>query len=163
MDMEMPICDGIEGTRLIKTKFNNTKVVILTVFNDEDRIKSVLNYGADGYMLKDIDQEKLILTVKGIAAGLNILHNDTYKNVVNNVVSHKKISIFGNKNLNIDLTDRELSIIKLIVDGKSNYEIARTIHLAEGSVRNVISGMLKKFNLKDRTQLAILAVKNNII
>lgn len=82
MDIEMPICDGVEGTRLIKTKFKNIKVVILTVFNDDDRIQSALSNGADGYILKDIDEEKLILAVKGAAAGLGVMHMSTYNNVV---------------------------------------------------------------------------------
>ncbi|HEX9059670.1 MAG TPA: response regulator transcription factor [Clostridia bacterium] len=163
MDMEMPLCDGIEGTKLIKAKFNHIKVVMLTVFNDDEKIKSALRHGADGYMLKDINQEKLILTVKGVAAGLGIMHEDTYRNVVKKVNSHTKISIIENKGLKVDLSNRELSIIKLIVDGKSNSEIANAIHLTEGSVRNVISGILKKLNLKDRTQLGILAVKNDIV
>ncbi len=163
MDIEMPLCDGVEGTRLIKSKCTHTKVVMLTVFNDDEKIQSALNYGADGYMLKDINQEKLILTVKGVAAGLGIIHKKTYENIVNKVNSYKKISIIENKGIKVDLSNRELSVIRLIVDGKSNWEIAETIHLTEGSVRNVISGILKKLNLKDRTQLGVLAVKNDIV
>lgn len=164
MDIEMPVCDGVEGTRLIKSKCtNHTKVVMLTVFNDDEKIQAALNYGADGYMLKDINQEKLILTVKSVAAGLGVMHKDTYSNIIKKVNSHTKISIIENKGLKFDLSNRELSVIKLIVDGKSNKEIANTIYLTEGSVRNIISGILKKLNLKDRTQLGILAVKNGII
>ncbi len=161
MDIEMPVCDGVEGTRLIKSKCMHTKVVMLTVFNDDEKIQSALNYGADGYMLKDINQEKLVLTVKGVAAGLGIMHKDTYSNIIKK--ANTKISILENNGFNIELSNRELSIIKLIVDGKSNKEIAKTIYLTEGSVRNVISGILKKLNLKDRTQLGILAVKNGIV
>ncbi len=163
MDIEMPVCDGVEGTRLIKSKCMHTKVVMLTVFSDDEKTQNALNYGADGYILKDINQEKLVLTVKGVAAGLGIMHKDIYSNIVKKVNSHTKISIIENKGLNVELSNRELSIIRLIVDGKSNKEIAETIYLTEGSVRNVISGILKKLNLKDRTQLGILAVKNGII
>ncbi|QNU67167.1 response regulator transcription factor [Ruminiclostridium herbifermentans] len=163
MDIEMPVCDGVEGTKLIKSKCMRTKVVMLTVFNDDEKIQNALNYGADGYILKDINQEKLVLTVKGVAAGLGIMHKDTYSNIIKKVNSHSKISIIENKGLNVELSNRELSIIRLIVDGKSNKEIAESIYLTEGSVRNVISGILKKLNLKDRTQLGILAVKSGII
>ena len=163
MDIEMPVCDGVEGTRLIKSKCMRTKVVMLTVFNDDEKIQNALNYGADGYMLKDINQEKLILTVKSVAAGLGVMHRDTFSNIIKKVNSHTKISIIENKGLKLDLSDRELSVIKLIVDGKSNCEIANTIYLTEGSVRNIISGILKKLNLKDRTQLGILAVKSGIV
>lgn len=163
MDIEMPECDGVEGTRLIKTKCKNTKVVMLTVFNDYDRIQSALDYGADGYMLKDIDQEKLILTVKGVAAGLGIMHKDAYNNVVKKASSQSKISIIENKGLKVYLSERELGLIRLIVDGKSTHEIAQIVHLSEGSVRNAVSAILKKLDLKDRTQLGIFAVKNDII
>lgn len=163
MDIEMPECDGIEGTRLIKTKCKNTKVVMLTVSTDDDRINSALNYGADGYLLKDIDQKKLILTVKGVAAGLKIMHKDTYNNVVKKASSHSKISIIENKGMKVLLSEKELEIIKLIVDGKSTHEIAKNIHLSEGSVRNAVSGILKKLDLKDRTQLGVFAVKNDIV
>lgn len=163
MDVVMPECDGVEGTRLIKEKFSKTKVVMLTTFNDDEKILNALNYGADGYILKDIKPEDLILTVKSAAAGLSIMHKDTYKSVVRKVNSQNKISIIENKDLNVELTNRELSIIKLIVDGKSNLEIARTVHLTEGSVRNAVSVILKKLNLKDRTQLGVFAVKNDLV
>lgn len=163
MDIVMPECDGVEGTRLIKEKFRKTKVVMLTTFNDEEKILDALNYGADGYILKDIKPEELILTVKSAAAGLSIMHRDTYKNVVRKANSQNKISIIENKDLNIELTNRELSIIKLIVDGKSNIEISKCIHLTEGSVRNAVSGILRKLNLKDRTQLGVFAVKNDLV
>ena len=114
-------------------------------------------------MLKDIDQEKLILTVKGVAAGLGIMHKDTYKSVVKKASSHSRISIIENKGLKVHLSDRELSIIRLIVDGKSTNEMAQIVHLTEGSVRNIVSGILKKLDLKDRTQLGILAVKHDLV
>ncbi|KNY27033.1 response regulator [Pseudobacteroides cellulosolvens] len=163
MDVLMPDCDGVEGTRLIKTKFKNTKVVMLTTFNDDENISNALNYGADGYILKEIKPDDLILTVKSAAAGLSIMHKDTYKNVVKKVNSQNKISIIENRDLKVNLSERELSIIRLIVDGKTNIEISNSINLTEGTVRNVISGILKKLNLKDRTQLAILAVKSDLV
>ena len=107
MDIEMPICDGVEGTKLIKTMSSNIKVVMLTVFNDDERIQSALNYGADGYLLKDIDEEELILSVKGVAAGLGIMHRDTYNNVVKKINSYSKISIIENNGLNVFLSERE--------------------------------------------------------
>lgn len=163
MDVVMPECDGVEGTRLIKEHFRKTKVVMLTTFNDEEKILNALKYGADGYVLKDIKPADLILTVKSAAAGLSIMHKDTYKNVVRKANSQNKISIIENKDLNVELTNRELSIIGLIVDGKSNVEIAENIHLTKGSVRNAVSGILKKLNLKDRTQLGVFAVKNDLV
>jgi len=163
MDIGMPICDGLEGTRLIKTMCKDIKVIILTVYDDDERIQTALNYGADGYLLKEIGEEELILSVKGVAAGLGIMYKKTYSNVVKKINSLSKISIIENKGLNVFLSEREKSIIRLIVDGKSTNEIAKILHLTEGSVRNAISGILKKLDLKDRTQLGVFAVKHDIV
>jgi DNA-binding NarL/FixJ family response regulator len=163
MDVVMPEYDGVEGTRLIKEKFRETKVVMLTTFGDEEKVLNALNYGADGFIWKDVKAEDLILTVKSAAVGLSIIPMDTYKNLVRKVNLQNKISIIENKDLNIELTNRELSIIKLIVDGKSNVEIAETIRLTEEIVRNTVSGILKKLNLEDRTQLGVFAVKNDLV
>lgn len=163
MDVVMPEYDGVEGTRLIKEKFRETKVVMLTTFGDEEKVLNALNYGADGFIWKDVKAEDLILTVKSAAVGLSIIPMDTYKNLVRKVNLQNKISIIENKDLNIELTNRELSIIKLIVDGKSNVEIAETIRLTEEIVRNTVSGILKKLNLEDITQLGVFAVKNDLV
>lgn len=163
MDVVMPEYDGVEGTRLIKEKFRETKVVMLTTFGDEEKVLNALNYGADGFIWKDVKAEDLILTVKSAAIGLSIIPMDTYKNLVRKVNLQNKISIIENKDLNIELTNRELSIIKLIVDGKSNVEIAETIRLTEEIVRNTVSGILKKLNLEDRTQLGVFVVKNDLV
>ncbi|MCX7710973.1 MAG: response regulator transcription factor [Clostridia bacterium] len=156
MDIVMPICDGVEGTRLIKEKFENIKVMILTTFNDEDKVEQALKNGADGYILKAIESEELILTIKSVARGLQVIHKNAYNLVLKKLSSEIEAKDFG-------LTERESEVIKLIVFGKSNKEIASKLYLTEGSVRNLISSILFKTKLKDRTQLAVFAVKNNII
>ena len=162
MDIVMPVCDGVEGTRLIKEKFQNIKVIILTTFSDDDNISQALKNGADGYVLKDIESDELILTIKSIAKGLRVMHENAYNFVLN------KLNTNGDLNKEIGLkdyglTERENEIIRLIVFGKSNKEIASSLYLTEGSIRNMISSVLSKLKLKDRTQLAVFAVKNNII
>lgn len=163
MDTARLECDELESIRLLKRKCINTKVIMLTSFHVDERISNPFLYGADGYVQKDIRPEALILTVKCVAAGLSVMQRDTYKSIISKLNTNNEISTYRNNAFQIELSDRELSIIRLIVDGKSNSEIAATIHLTKGSVRNVISGVLKKLNLSDRTQLAILAVKNNIV
>lgn len=163
MDIMMPGCDGVEGTRLIKEKYSSIKVIILTTFNDDDNISKALKNGADGYVLKDIKPDELILAIKSAAKGLGVIH----KNAMTSVVRH-----FGTGNAvpgpkepgpDLDLTPREASIIKLIVDGNNNKEIAAALYLTEGSVKNIITGILAKLKMKDRTQLAVYAVKNNLV
>jgi DNA-binding NarL/FixJ family response regulator len=157
IDIRMPICDGIEGTRIIKEFNNKIKIIILTTFDDNDNISKTLNSGADGYILKDIQDDDLINTIRCTVKGLNIIQNSVFYSIKN---QYKSIQ---NKSLcNVHLSEREKSIIKLIVDGRDNREISLELHIAEGTVRNTISNILEKLELRDRTQLAVFAIKNDI-
>ncbi|HEY9061511.1 MAG TPA: response regulator transcription factor [Pseudobacteroides sp.] len=163
MDIMMPVCDGIEGTRIIKSTYPNIKVIILTTFNNDENIKNALQNGAAGYLLKDADPEDLILAIKSVAKGMSIIHHDVFDNVVKKV-SHiepqKSTEVNGP---DIHFTDRELDVIRLIVDGKSNKEIGSELFITEGTVKNIITGTLDKAGVKDRTQLAVYAIKNHIV
>lgn len=164
MDIMMPGCDGVEGTKLIKSKYNSTKVIILTTFNDEENISKALKNGADGYVLKDIKPDELILAVKSVAKGLSIMHQSALNTMTKQIGPDiDQSSQKEAPKTDINLTERELDVISLIVDGKSNKEIAASIYITEGSVKNIITNILDKLNLKDRTQLAVFAVKNNIV
>lgn len=163
MDVVMPVCNGVESTRLIKDKYGNIKVLILTTFNDDEKILEAMKNGADGYVLKDIDSDELILTIKSISKGLRVIHEDAYshllKKITNGVNNARELSSMND----FGLSEREIEIIKMIVFGNSNREIASTLFMTEGSIRNVISSILLKTKLKSRTQLAVFAVKHNII
>lgn len=163
MDIMMPVCDGIEGTRLIKSKYPNIKVIILTTFNNDENIKNALQNGAAGYLLKDADPEDLILAIKSVAKGMSIIHHDVFDNVVKKVGDIEPHKPSEEINTSIHFTDRELDVIRLIVDGKSNKEIGAELFITEGSVKNIITGTLDKAGLKDRTQLAVYAIKNRIV
>jgi DNA-binding NarL/FixJ family response regulator len=155
MDIQMPISNGIEGTRLIKEQYKDSiKVVILTTFDDDENIGLALNSGSDGYILKSVSPAELILAVKSAASGFEIFHKNTVRSVIgkNNNLSAPKI----------DLTERERDVVKLIVYGMNNKEIAGKLFLTEGTVKNVITGILEKLQLRDRTQLAVYAIKNNL-
>jgi len=162
MDVVMPVCGGVEGTRLIKEAFSGIKVLILTTFNDDDKIAEALKNGADGYVLKDIDSGELILTIKSIYKGLRVMHGDAYSHIVKKLKSNTEPDEIESAE-ELGLTDREIEIIKMIVFGKSNREIAASLYMTEGSIRNLISAILLKVNLKSRTQLAVFAVRHNII
>lgn len=157
MDMKMPNCDGIEGTRLIKSFSNNIKVLVLTTFDDDEIVAEALKNGADGYVLKDINAEELISTIKGTAKGLNVIDENVYQNIVN------KFNQPDNKKPEYTLTDKEIKLIELIVYGKSNKEIAAILNITEGRVKNIITSVLSKLGLSDRTSLAVYAVKNKYI
>lgn len=158
MDIRMPICDGVEGTRLIKEFNSAIKVIILTTFDDNESISKVLDNGADGYILKDIKDEDLIRTIKSTVNGYSIIQQSVFKSIK----SQYKVNTM-NTGLKINLSEREIEIIKLIVDGKDNKQIAVTLYLVDGTVRNTISSILDKLKLKDRTQLAVFAIKNDLV
>ncbi|HEX3045355.1 MAG TPA: response regulator transcription factor [Bacillota bacterium] len=162
MDILMPECDGVEGTRLIKAKYGSIKVLILTTFDNQENVYAALQSGADGYILKEISSKDLVLAIRNTAKGFGIIHKKTYDQIVNHFQSHTtESSTSGNPVVN--LSERELQIIRWIVEGKSSREIADILYLGEGRVKNIITELLKKLNVKDRVQLVVYAIKNNLI
>jgi len=161
MDLYMPICNGTESTKLIKADFPSVKVLILTASNDKTDVANAIINGADGYILKDIGTEELILSIKSTSLGLGIITRDILNPIILNMSNKKKnVNIAG---INISLTERELKIVSLIVDGKDNKEIGAFLFIAEGTVKNIITEIMSKLQLKDRTQLAVYAVKNGLV
>lgn len=164
MDMRMPDYDGAFGIRCIKEKHPDIKVLVLTTFDDEETIERAVNSGADGYILKEMEDEKIIASIKSVHDGISVFGNGVYK-VMRSQIQERNNNIKQQKdlhNLNIHLTSRERDILKLVAGGYDNKEIAAALCLAEGTVRNQISKLLEKLNLKDRTQLAVYAVKNGL-
>lgn len=162
MDIIMPQCDGIKGTHLIKTKFPGIKVLILTTFDDDENIAKALQNGADGYVLKSITPEDLVLAIKSVAKGMGIMHKKIYNTVAKQFEAGENngIKVAGPPS---NLSPRELSLLRYIVHGKSNKEIAAELFLAEGTVKNLVASLLEKLELKDRTQLAVYAVINHLV
>lgn len=163
MDISMPICDGIEGTRLIKNYDSGIKVLILTTFYDEQIILSAFNNGADGYILKGIRPEEFISTVKGVVKGLKVMNQDVFNTVLKHLAPQGSAQPTKAPLDNLDLNETELQIIHLIVQGKTNRQIASTMHLSSGRISNIITVILSKFSLSDRTQLAVYAVRNRLV
>ena len=162
----MPICSGTESTKLIKSEFPSIKVLILTASNDKSDVTDAISNGADGYILKDISTEELILSIKSASLGLGIITKDILNPILLNIGMQNKRSKKKNVNIygiNISLTERELKIVSLIVDGKDNREIGAFLFIAEGTVKNIITEIMSKLQLKDRTQLAVYAVKNGLV
>ena len=156
MDMRMPEHDGGYGTRKIKDNFKDIKVLVLTTFDDKETVNRAVSCGADGYILKEMESEKIIASIKAVAGGINVFCDNVFRSIKQDVVVQQEAKDFG-------LTERENDIIKLICEGCDNKEIAAKLFLAEGTVRNSISRLLEKLELKDRTQLAVFAIKNNIV
>lgn len=155
MDVRMPIMDGVLGTKIIKESFNEIKVVILTTFKDDEYIKEALKNGAEGYILKNQTSDSIIDSLKAVIKGNMVFE----KNVAETISSFMREE---NKKSPTDynLTEREADILKLIGEGMSNKEISKVLYLGEGTIRNYITNLLEKLQLRDRTQLAIFYLKN---
>ncbi|GEP63982.1 DNA-binding response regulator [Clostridium beijerinckii] len=166
MDLSMPICNGTEATKLIKAELPSVKVLVLTASNDKSDVTDAISNGADGYILKDISTEELILSIKSTSLGLGIITKDILSPMILNLRKENKKAkkkIIDINGINISLTERELKIVSMIVDGKDNKEIASSLFIAEGTVKNIITEIISKLSLRDRTQLAVYAVKNGLV
>lgn len=158
MDIRMPRMNGIEATRLIKQRWSQVKILILTTFNDEEYAMEALRDGADGFLLKTADSEQLIKAVYSCMSGGMTIHDEVAAKVVPRLLRKD-----DKTNVDFQLSDRELAITKLIGQGKTNQEIADTLYLSVGTVKNYLTQILTKTNFRDRTQLAIFAVRNGLV
>jgi len=162
MDIRMPVCDGVEGTRLIKSYDPNMKVLILTTFDDDDYIVKALQLGAGGYMLKNIPPEQIADGIRTVYNGNMLIHPDIAKKIGSMLHPAKTASApeQSGKQLNeYGLTPAEEQVVRKIADGLSNKEIAQQLYLSEGTVKNYITDILGKLALRDRTQIAIFYLK----
>ena len=153
MDIRMPVMDGVEATRIIKERYPNVKVLILTTFNEDEYIFEGLKNGADGYLLKDISSEELVKAIETVYQGNILLQPDIAKRMVDSIYKKDRES---KKDILKNLTKREYEIALLVGEGRSNKEISNKLFITEGTVKNHITKILDKLEVRDRTQLAIL-------
>lgn len=164
MDIRMPVMDGVEATRTIKEKYPATKVIVLTTFADDEYVFGALKNGASGYLLKGAG-------VTELAEAIRVAHSGGA--MVNPNIASKMIQLFssmahGEAGIPVEdqraasLTKGEIPVVQSVGRGLSNKEIAAELCLSEGTVRNIISTVLGKLGLRDRTQLAIWAVETGL-
>lgn len=156
MDIRMEVLSGLEAGEFILKKYPDAKILYLTTFLDDEYIIKALNIGAKGYMLKQ-DFESILPALHAVFKGQNVYGNEIITKLPN--LLHQPNTGFDYTSYNI--TDKEYEIICKIADGLSNKEIAELLFLSEGTVRNYISIILEKLNLRDRTQIAIFFYKHN--
>ncbi len=162
MDVRMPEMDGVQCTQIIKENYPEIKIIILTTFDDDEYIFSALQHGASGYLLKGISTDKLIEAIHKVYQGNAMINDDIAKKVLimfSQMANRNAAIITVNEKYVEEVTESEWKVIKLVSKGLSNKEIAAELFLTEGSVRNYLSSILKKLDLRDRTQLAIWAVQ----
>lgn len=160
MDMRMPQFDGSWGISAIKKAFPKVKILVLTTFDDQETVDGAIKSGADGYILKEMEDGQVIQSVKMVYGGMQVFGGSVFEGI------RRQVSAAGKEKepepKTEGLTPRELDIMRCVARGMDNKEIAAELFLAEGTVRNNISRLLDKLKLKDRTQLAVFTVKNRL-
>jgi len=159
MDLKMPGLNGVEATRRIRTQFPQTKVLVLTTYDDDEWVFDAVRAGASGYLLKDTPREKVIEAVRGTVAGKSYVDPLVVGKLLDQVASRQ---IKTTSKITEKLTEREKAVLRLLARGHGNTEIAHQLHLSEGTVRNHVSAILSKLGVSDRTQAAIIAIQHGL-
>lgn len=162
MDIRMPWMDGVYCTKAVKEQYPETKIIILTTFDDDDFVFSALRYGASGYLLKGVGMEELYQAILTVDNGGAMINPDIATKVFSmfSRMSQNNYSIQVDETSLDDISKPEWRVIQQVGFGLSNKEIAQKLFLSEGTVRNYLSSILSKLDLRDRTQLAIWAVQS---
>ncbi|KGF73167.1 LuxR family transcriptional regulator [Neosynechococcus sphagnicola sy1] len=156
MDIRMPVMDGVAATQQICQRFSQTKVLVLTTFEDDEYVAAAIRVGAVGYLLKDTPSEELATAIRAIDKGYAQFGPGILQKMAARVPAIPPPSPSQPQNL-MELTPRERQVLCLIAVGASNREIAHTLYISEGTVKNHVTNILNRLGLRDRTQAAIVA------
>lgn len=173
MDIRMPGMDGVEGSELILKHLPETKILILTTFDDAELILQVLEKGVHGYLLKDMPSEAIVSAIQTVYNGGTVLQPDITATLLNELRrmtdnqgdnhSDKTHPLSLNESVGLDLlTGREKEVLSLLGKGLNNKEIAGLLFITEGTVKNHVSNLISKLGLRDRTQAAVFSVRHQV-
>jgi two-component system, NarL family, response regulator LiaR len=160
MDLKMPVMNGIEATRLIRQRFSDVKVLVLTTYDFDEWVFDAVRSGASGYLLKDTPRDALVSAIQGTVSG---------KTYVDPVIAGKLFHQISQTTASTDvdiaqlLSERELAVLRLLARGLNNTEISQKLFLSEGTVRNYVSSVFSKLGVADRTQAAVLAIRSGLV
>jgi DNA-binding NarL/FixJ family response regulator len=159
MDLKMPGMNGIEATRQIRANYPGVKVLVLTTYDDDEWVFDAIRAGASGYLLKDTPRQEVVKAIKGTVAGKSFVDPAVAGKFLNQVVEKQSqpSSLITDK-----LTGREVDVLCLLAGGLNNADIAKRLHLSEGTVRNHVSAIFAKLNVSDRTQAAVIAIHHGL-
>lgn len=157
MDLVMPEMDGIQATKHIKAKYPNIQIIMLTSFSDRDHVVPAIEAGAAGYQLKDIEPDELVLAIRRVMDGENIMHPQVTTQLIQNQEMTSELP-----HMLHPLTNREQDVLGELTKGKSNKEIASSLFVTEKTVKTHISNIFAKLEVQDRTQAALYAVKHGL-
>jgi len=158
MDIRMPIMDGVAATKEIQKRFPDVKILVLTTFDNDEYVTAALQNGAMGYLLKDTPSEELAVAIRALDKGYSQLGPGIVKKLLTQFPNPATLKPPSSLPTNLaELTPREKEVLRLIALGASNREIAQKLYISEGTVKNHVTNILNRLNLRDRTQAAILA------
>ncbi|WP_410642704.1 response regulator [Amycolatopsis sp. lyj-346] len=157
MDLRMPVLDGVAATRRLRAEHPDVRVIALTTFDDDEDVFAALRAGAVGYLLKDVSSARLVEAVLAAARGESVLQPSVAAKVLARFAQLPDAPPPRPQPLVVPLSERELEVLRLLADGRSNREIAAALFLAEGTVKNHVTNVLGKLGARDRTQAALRA------
>jgi len=163
MDIRMPGVNGVEGTKRLRARLPDVKVLMLTTFSDSEYIFEALEEGASGYLLKDMPTDTIVQAIMTVHHGGVVLPKDFTVQVLSELRKKNKLEPATDKPAVLaGLTARELEILRALGQGLNNKEIAEGLFITEGTVKNHVSNVIQKLDVRDRTQAAIFAVRYGI-
>ncbi len=161
MDIDMPVMNGIEATRQIKSSFDGTRVIILTMHNEGGLIKTVIAAGADGYLLKNSDQHELIGAIRRVAEGQSWFSAEVTRSLINQPTTNMKS--FSQDSRTANLTSREIEVLKLIAQGHTNKEIGEKLFISHRTVDTHRTNLMKKLEVSNIAGLIRFAIKQGFV
>jgi DNA-binding NarL/FixJ family response regulator len=156
MDLKMPGLPAADAIRVIRARHPATQILVLTSYAEDKQVQEMISAGALGYVLKDVAKAELVRAMTTVARGEPWLHAEAQRMLVNRMRRPAELDPLEL------LTDRERSVLRLLAQGKSNRAIARSLQLTEGTIKGYVSNILAKLKLEDRTQAALLAVRQGL-
>ena len=156
MDIDMPVINGLDAARKIKQKTNPPKIIILSMHHESGMVKNLIELGVDGYLIKNSGKEEMISAIRNVFAGKKVFAPDVTLSLLGKTESKSGES-------DIDLTERETEILKLIADGYSNKEIGNKLFISHRTVDTHRTNMMKKIGVNNIAGLVSFAIKNEIV
>lgn len=159
MDLKMPVMNGIKATKEAKALYPDIKILVLTTYDHDEWVFDAIRSGADGYLLKDMPRERLVEAIHGTIEGGTHVSPAVAGKLFDRVAQSTtpQTQHFDN------LSERELSVLQLLARGCANSEIADTLSLSPGTVRNYVSDIIEKLGVTDRTQAAVMAISSGLV
>jgi NarL family two-component system response regulator LiaR len=157
MDLVMPNVDGVEATRQVTAVSPSTRVIVLTSFSEDEQVFASIKAGAQGYLMKDVLPSQLVQDIRQVHRGEVRLNPEIARKLMQEFTNPQPATPKH------DLTERELEVLRLIAQGKSNKEISDDLVLSEKTVKTHVSNILQKLHLSDRTQAAVYALRQKIV